>query len=657
MVRAIHVMIDPWMLELQWRSGSRACAVCRRMTRMLRIDDGQPQCILCRVLAPDGELSYCGLMSVAGDLLDNTYFLYLSEEPPVDGPPYVSEWRALVRRFANDRRTVRRILSRWLRIPLARSDALRPRPLPERLRSRWEMRVALETGILPLHTRLAPPYKVVAGLSRLPEHPDLERFIEVYAGNADTVLVELRVLDGTFPEERLVDILYGGTEERAIVPGELRPVATDVEVLRNHELEVLRRSFRSGRDTSRILVHLAIQRGASDIHVEPTGDVTRVRFRVQGRLQSVARLNADEWEPIVLAVKSVAGIRTERAVRPQNGAFTVQTEDGRRMDCRVSIIPVSIPGARGGVGESLVIRLLDTQIVRRAPADIGLQGQAYAFIRRAIEAGAQGQWGLVVLSGPTGSGKTTTLHVTLRQLDLDALNVCTIEDPVEYHIPGLKQSTVRPEFPFHVAIRAFLRQDPDIILVGEVRDPETAHAALEAALTGHLVLTTVHANTAVQVVHRFVQLIHEHVHKRSAALDMVVSAMRVVSTQRLLRRPCKGCMQRVPMPPVARTRGFEWGYQGMGCSVCRQTGYGDRMPVFEVVAFDPEIHQDVHRMRADGFDRELIRACASRGLYVSMLDDALWKCADRLLDVRNLEIVGGPDYAVGCTQTGIPGAP
>ena len=651
-MRTIHVMFEPWMLELRWNSGPRPCAVCHQKTRMTRIDDGQPQCILCRILAPDGELSYCGLVNVAGDLLDDAYFLCLSEEPPVDGPPYMPEWRALVRRFENDRRTVRRMLSRWLRVPLAHTDGLRPRPLPERLRSRWEMRTALETGILPLYTRRAPPYKVVVGLSRLPGHADLERFIEVYAGDADTVLIELRILDGTLPEERMVDILYGGTEERAIVPGELRPASADVEVLRNHELEVLRRSFRSGRDTSRILVHLAIQRGASDIHVEPTGDVTRVRFRVQGRLQPVARLNADEWEPIVLAVKSVAGIRTERAVRPQNGAFTVQTEDGRRMDCRVSIIPVSVPGARGGVGESLVIRLLDTQIVHRTPADIGLQGRAYAFIRQAIEAGARGRWGLVVLSGPTGSGKTTTLHVTLRQLDLDGLNVCTIEDPVEYHIPGLKQSTVRPEFPCHVAIRAFLRQDPDIILVGEVRDPETALAALEAAMTGHMVLTTVHANTAVQVVHRFVQLIHEHVRRRSAAIDLVVNAMRVVSTQRLLRRPCRGCIQRVPMPAVARARGFEWGYRGMGCSVCRQTGYGDRIPVFEVAAFDTEIHQDVQRMHADGFDRELIRACASRGLYVSMLEDALWKCADRLLDIRELEIVGGPDYAVGPAHPG-----
>lgn len=649
----IEVLIEPWTTDVIWQETVSRCDVCGHDTHIRHPDlEAATRCLLCAVLAPYGRVSYQGLPTAAGELLDDRYYLLLAEEArdgrdPLSGPPYRAEWRALARRAEGKVGWARRVLARWLRLPVIPTRVLRPRPLPERLRSHWDARRALQTGLLPIFTSLGPPHRVLVGLAGLPEEADLEAFIAAYASREPTFLLELRVLDGEVSEERLIDLLYWGSEGRAIVPAEIRPVRPAVEVLQGEELDLLRQAVRTGRDTARVLVRLALDRNASDIHVEPLGDVTRVRLRVGGVLQTVARLNADDWEAIALAVKSVAGIRTERALTEQKGAFTVRDEKtGRTTDCRVSIIPAAVPGARGDAGEFVEIRLLEKDVVDRPLNQIGLLGKAYTLLQGAVQAGARGTWGMVILSGPTGSGKTTTLYVALRQLDLDHLNVCAVEDPVEYHLSGIKQVSVLPTFSFSAAIRAFLRQDPDIILVGEVRDRETARAALEAALTGHMVLTTVHANTAFQVIRRLVDLLVDPMETRRSVFHTVLVALRLVSTQRLLRQPCPNCIRRVKLPPVAQKDGYEWGYAGEGCPTCRHTGYGDRVPVFEVAAFDEGIQEDALRLSPDGIETELRRLCEMQGTYVSMLDDALWKVSRRLLDARCLELIGGPLWAM-----------
>jgi len=652
-VPPIEVLIEPWTADVVWQEEVGRCDVCGHDTHIRQAGlEAVARCLLCAVLAPYGQVSYQGLPAAAEELLDDRYYLILAEETRDDrssllGRPYRAEWRALVRRAEGKVGWTRRVLARWLRLPVIPTRVLRPRPLPERLRSHWDASRALQTGLLPIFTSLSPPHRVLVGLAGLPEEADLEAFIAAYALRESTFLLELRVLDGEVPEERLIDLLYWGSDGRAIVPAEIRPARLAVEVLQGEELDLLRQAVRTGRDTARVLVRLALDRGASDIHVEPLGDVTRVRLRIGGTLQTVARLNPDDWEAIALAVKSVAGIRTERALAEQKGAFTVRDEKtGRTTDCRVSIIPAVVPGARGDVGEFVEIRLLEKGVVDHPLLQIGLVGKAYALLQGAVQAGARGTWGLVILSGPTGSGKTTTLYATLRQLDLDHLNVCAVEDPVEYHLPGIKQVSVLPTFSFSAAIRAFLRQDPDIILVGEVRDRETARAALEAALTGHMVLTTVHANTAFQVIRRLVDLLTDPMETRASVFATVLAALRLVSTQRLLRRPCPNCSRRVKLPPIAQKDGYEWGYAGEGCSTCRHTGYGDRVPVFEVAAFDEGTQEDALRLSLDTIETELRRLCEMQGTYVSMLDDALWKATRRLLDARCLELVGGPLWAL-----------
>jgi type IV pilus assembly protein PilB len=286
-------------------------------------------------------------------------------------------------------------------------------------------------------------------LAGLPEEADLEAFIAAYALQEPTFLLELRVLDGEVPEERLIDLLYWGSDERAIVPAEIRSARQAMEVLQGEELDLLRQAVRTGRDTARVLVRLALDRGASDIHVEPMGEVTRVRLRVGGTLQTVARLNPDDWEAIALAVKSVAGMRTERALGEQKGAFTVRDEKtGRTTDCRVSIMPAAVPGARGDIGEFVTIRLLEQDVVDRSLSQLGLEGRAYALLQEAVQEGSRGAWGLVVMSGPTGSGKTTTLYATLRQLDLDHSTSVLSKTPSSITCRGSSRSASCRRFPF-----------------------------------------------------------------------------------------------------------------------------------------------------------------------------------------------------------------
>ena len=270
------------------------------------------------------------------------------------------------------------------------------------------------------------------------------------------------------------------------------------------------------------ILRYAVDGGASDIHIEPTEVKIVVRFRVDGELHNSLELPHNVHMAVVARVKILSSMRLDEKRKPQDGRFSA-TFDGRKIDFRVSVLPTSH-------GEKVVMRILDNERGVRSLEDVGISPHLLEIVRRIIKE----PYGIILISGPTGSGKSTTLYAMLSEVDRLSKNVLSLEDPVEYNISGVSQSQVRPEigYTFANGLRAALRQDPDIIMVGEIRDKETAQLAIQAALTGHLVLSTIHTNNAIGVVPRLIDM----------GVDpyLIAPTLKLAVAQRLARRICDG---------------------------------------------------------------------------------------------------------------------
>jgi type IV pilus assembly protein PilB len=270
------------------------------------------------------------------------------------------------------------------------------------------------------------------------------------------------------------------------------------------------------------ILRYAVDGSASDIHIEPTETKIKVRFRVDGELMTSLELPQNVHMAVVARVKILSSMRLDERRKPQDGRFSA-TFDGRKIDFRVSLLPTSH-------GEKVVMRILDNERGVRSLEDVGISGHILEVIRRVIKE----PYGIILISGPTGSGKSTTLYAMLSEVDRLSKNVLSLEDPVEYNMEGVSQSQVRPEigYTFANGLRAALRQDPDIIMVGEIRDKETAQLAIQAALTGHLVLSTIHTNNAIGVVPRLIDM----------GVDpyLIAPTLKLAVAQRLARRVCEG---------------------------------------------------------------------------------------------------------------------
>jgi type IV pilus assembly protein PilB len=335
--------------------------------------------------------------------------------------------------------------------------------------------------------------------------------------------------------------------------------------------------------------------GASDIHVEPHDDRTRVRYRIDGLLFDLLEIPRQLHLAVVSRIKIISRLDIAERRLPQDGSFSSRIH-GQEFDFRVSTLPTLY-------GEKVVLRLLEKAAVveRYSIENLGFeQEQLELFLK-----GVRRPWGMVLITGPTGSGKSTTLHTALKFIKSPRKNIVTVEDPVEYRQPGIQQVQVKSEigFDFARALRSILRQDPDIIMVGEIRDQETAQIAVKAALTGHLVLSTLHTNDAVSTLIRLVNI--------GVEPFLVASAVNVAAAQRLVRKICKDCKE--PYRPsadelalFAPDPGPEVLYRGRGCKSCRNVGYAGRMALYEVFAIDSE----VRRMLIDGADGDKIQRYA-----------------------------------------------
>jgi type IV pilus assembly protein PilB len=345
--------------------------------------------------------------------------------------------------------------------------------------------------------------------------------------------------------------------------------------------------------------------GASDIHFEPRHEDFRIRFRIDGTFRDAALLARELAPAVVARVKVLSGMDIAEHRLPQDGRFSA-TVGEQRLDLRSSTYPTVH-------GEKAVLRLLDSSALRLQLDRIGLGGASLETVRELIHRPE----GIVLITGPTGSGKTSTLYAALGELADTGKNIVTIEDPVEFALPGVNQGQTNEKagFTFAKGLRAVLRQDPDVIMVGEIRDLETLETAIEASLTGHLVLSTLHTNSAVSTVARLLEMGLEPY--------LLASSVLGIAAQRLIRRVCRTCRTEVPTPPALRAM-FRGGepqtfFRGNGCGDCRGTGFKGRVGIFETLRMTDEIRTLILERAADS---RLLEA-ARRGGMTSLREECL----------------------------------
>jgi len=373
-------------------------------------------------------------------------------------------------------------------------------------------------------------------------------------------------------------------------------------------------------DIFSMILRYAIDNAASDIHIEHIGLSVRTRVRMDGRLEQIAALPAKLHPMIIARVKILCGMKLDEKRKPQDGRFSTRFGD-RKIDYRVSSFP-------GYYGEKIVIRILDSVKGVKLLDDLGFSPLQMKHIREALGA----PYGMVLISGPTGSGKTTTLYSMLNEIDRDHKNVVSLEDPVEYNVGGMNQSQVFPDigYTFASGLRSILRQDPDVIMVGEIRDGETASLAIQAALTGHLVFSTIHTNTAIGVVTRLLDMGIEPY--------LIAPVLIAALGQRLSRQIAEGCG--VPMEMTLSLKEmvqkqfadlddsfkkeFEIDRPLYEVKATEQypTGMKGRIPVFEVLTITDEIEEAILRSKGE----EEIRKLARKNGMVSLKEDAMIKC-------------------------------
>lgn len=383
------------------------------------------------------------------------------------------------------------------------------------------------------------------------------------------------------------------------------------------------------------VLRYAVDGGASDIHIEPWNKKTMVRFRVDGVLVRSLELPQKVHPAVVARIKILSSLRLDEKRKPQDGRFSA-TIDKRQIDFRVSILPTSN-------GEKVVMRILDTEMGVRTLEDTGVSPHNIALIRKAISL----PYGIVLISGPTGSGKSTTLYAMLSEVDREGKNVISLEDPVEYSMEGVSQSQMRPEIGYSFAngLRTALRQDPDVIMVGEIRDKETAALAIQAALTGHLVLSTIHTNNSAGVIPRLIDM----------GVDpyLIAPTLQLALAQRLVRRICPNSGRKVPVEGsikmlidhefrelpekhhdmIPKSDYVLYAEPSQGCA----NGTKGRVAVMEAIEVNPEIQSLILKNAGE----EAIQEAARRNGFVSMKEDAIIKALEHSIPFEEISTLGG----------------
>lgn len=371
------------------------------------------------------------------------------------------------------------------------------------------------------------------------------------------------------------------------------------------------------------ILEYAVAERSSDIHVETQEENVVIRFRIDGILHDIIKLPRGIEAALVARVKILSNLKIDEHRVPQDGRYKFDI-DGEKTALRISIIP-------GFYGENVVMRILREDSRPLSLEELGLTGKGLELVRENITK----PHGMILVTGPTGSGKTTTLYSVLNILNTIEVKICTIEDPIEYGINRVTQIQVNPKagLEFSTGLRSLLRHDPDIIMVGEIRDQETAEISIHSALTGHLVLSTLHTNTAAGAIPRFLDM--------GVQDFLLASTLNVVIAQRLVRKICSSCISEYEPESSAITKlSKELGvdlkkqkfYRGKGCEVCNKKGYSGRVGLFEVLASTSEIRQLItNKATSDQIQKE-----AQKQGMVTMLDDGLNKVASGLTTIEEV---------------------
>jgi len=387
-----------------------------------------------------------------------------------------------------------------------------------------------------------------------------------------------------------------------------------------------------------MIVKRAIDGRASDIHIEPVEESFRVRFRIDGMLHPQLIFPLEIGRAVISRIKILANLKIDEKRKPQDGRFRFDREDGSTIDLRVSSLPVMD-------GEKIVMRVLDKSSNSSDIEQLGLWGRNRVILEKRI----QEPYGVILLTGPTGSGKTTTLYSFLQILNKEDRNIVTLEDPVEYYVEGINQSQIKPEigYTFASGLRSILRQDPNVIMVGEIRDVETAELVIHAALTGHLVFSTLHTNDALGAIPRLIDMGLEPF--------LLASALQVVAAQRLVRRLCEHCQEEFPVSPMQKKHIQElldaiapeeivaYGLdpkqemvfmRGKGCEKCNQSGYKGRIAIYEVVEVDNKMRVIISDQK--GNENAIMKAAIEQGM-TSMKQNGILAALKKITSLEEIE--------------------
>jgi len=414
--------------------------------------------------------------------------------------------------------------------------------------------------------------------------------------------------------------------ETEIKPEEVKAKVTDSELKRLVEEAPIAKIVA-------VLMRHAVEGGASDVHIEPTRENLRIRFRLDGVLHSSIFLPIRVHPAVIARIKILTRLKLDESRVPQDGRFSTQIGENI-IDFRVSTFPTS-------AGEKVAIRVLDPEMGMKDFKELGLKDYNLESIREAIEK----PYGLILTTGPTGCGKTTTLYSVLRVLNKEGVNIITLEDPIEYYIGGINQSQVRPEigYTFAAGLRSVVRQDPDIIMVGEIRDPETSSLATHAALTGHIVLSTIHTNNAIGVIPRLVDL--------GIQAYLIPPTLSLAIAQRLVRRLCPHCKKKVKatgeikkliekelegLPPAAKKKikikqPF-YVYKPQGCKKCREKGYIGRIAVAEVLKMTDQLSSLVLKSPSES---DIAKEAYRQGM-INMRQDGIMKALEGVTSIEEV---------------------
>ena len=363
----------------------------------------------------------------------------------------------------------------------------------------------------------------------------------------------------------------------------------------------------------------AVHSGASDLHFEPEASFLRIRYRIDGKMVQIRSLHKDYWSALSVRLKILSGMNIAESRKPQDGRINSEIL-GRRIDFRVSTQPTIN-------GENIVMRILDEKQSILSMEKLGFSELNVNALKKLV----QRPEGMIIMTGPTGSGKTTTLYTVLSYINSIDKNIMTLEDPVEYHIPMIRQSNIRNEvgMDFATGIKAILRQDPDIILVGEIRDKDTAITAIQAAMTGHQVYSSLHTNDAIGAIPRLMNI--------GVPNYLMAGALIGVAAQRLARKLCVHCKKEVPITDLEKKLlGPKYAsltklFKAVGCEKCTN-GYKGRVVVAEILSFDRELDDLVARSAS----RKEISAYALSHGFVSMVEDGLIKVSAGIIDLKEL---------------------